>query len=348
MRGFFLGNIFKTICIIMGTFVGAGFASGKEIYLFFYQYGIYGFIGLFISSIFIGIIIGKVIDISKKNRITNYNEFIDFLVDNNFIKLILKNIISIFLLTSFCVMVSGFCGFIKQEFNIDIIVSYIFIISICIYIFYRGVELIIEVNNLIIPIIIITIVYFFVYSVVKYNNHLNTEILSCNYNSKFLLYSILYANYNLLSIVPIVISITNIIKNNKSAKIICTVSSLCIVLLSISIFMILNMGNSYVWHLDMPIVAIVGKNSIVYKYIYCMVIGSAIITTALSVGYGYLQKYKGNNKKYYYNMAILIICTIISVRVGFSKLIEILYPVFGFIGIVQCYYIFKKIIACKK
>lgn len=28
----------KVICTLIGTFIGAGFASGKEIYLFFFKY----------------------------------------------------------------------------------------------------------------------------------------------------------------------------------------------------------------------------------------------------------------------------------------------------------------------
>ena len=32
-------RISKAIFVIIGTLIGAGFASGQEIYLFFYQYG---------------------------------------------------------------------------------------------------------------------------------------------------------------------------------------------------------------------------------------------------------------------------------------------------------------------
>lgn len=35
-------NILKAVCVIIGTIIGAGFASGREIYLFFNRYGIKG------------------------------------------------------------------------------------------------------------------------------------------------------------------------------------------------------------------------------------------------------------------------------------------------------------------
>ena len=58
----------KAICTLIGTFIGAGFASGKEIYLFFFKYNIYGILGIVISVMFMGFIIYKTLNISKYYR----------------------------------------------------------------------------------------------------------------------------------------------------------------------------------------------------------------------------------------------------------------------------------------
>ena len=44
-------NILKTVCVIIGTIIGAGFASGQEVYIFFFSHGIKGLIGIIISSV---------------------------------------------------------------------------------------------------------------------------------------------------------------------------------------------------------------------------------------------------------------------------------------------------------
>ena len=44
-------NIFKVTFVIIGTIIGAGFASGQEILIFFNNYGFYGLIGLIFSII---------------------------------------------------------------------------------------------------------------------------------------------------------------------------------------------------------------------------------------------------------------------------------------------------------
>ena len=73
-------NILKSVFVIVGAVVGAGFASGQEIYLFFYQYGINGMIGILVSSILLGIVICKVFSICKNKEIKNYREFLNLFI----------------------------------------------------------------------------------------------------------------------------------------------------------------------------------------------------------------------------------------------------------------------------
>ena len=50
-------NVLKIVFVIIGTTIGAGFASGQEIYLFFNKYGFMGIIGMILSCIITGFII---------------------------------------------------------------------------------------------------------------------------------------------------------------------------------------------------------------------------------------------------------------------------------------------------
>ena len=340
----------KVICTLIGTFIGAGFASGKEIYLFFFKYQVYGILGIIVSAIFIGYIIYKVLNISKRNDICNYNEFLNYLIKNKLIEIILINIIDVFLIISFCIMVSGFSAFIYQEFNINIIIGFIFML-ICSYCaFKRKATGIIKINNILIPIIIFIIFFIVIKKVNLYElnfiNGLNGEGFNINNwkieNFKFLIFSILYANYNLLTIIPIVVTMSNVTKNKKKIKYISIICSIIIFILSMSIFAILSQSNFNITNLEMPVVFIVGRYGIFYKYIYCLVVGIAIFTTAISVGYGYLQNYENNKEKYNKKIILLILCSIIAIPIGFSKLIELLYPIFGGIGLVQSLYVIKK------
>ena len=60
---------------IIGALIGAGFASGQEMYLFFYRFGIYGILGLLLCSFLIGIVIYKTFLIIYNENISNYQDW---------------------------------------------------------------------------------------------------------------------------------------------------------------------------------------------------------------------------------------------------------------------------------
>ena len=70
MGFFIMKNVLKVVFVIIGTLIGAGFASGQEVYLFFFSYGMKGLIGILISSIIIGVVIYSTFNILNKYKIT--------------------------------------------------------------------------------------------------------------------------------------------------------------------------------------------------------------------------------------------------------------------------------------
>lgn len=74
-------GIFQIAAVYVGTVVGAGFATGKEIVEFFTRYGFYGFIGILIAG-YIFIFTGtKIMLISARIRASSYEEFNEFLLE---------------------------------------------------------------------------------------------------------------------------------------------------------------------------------------------------------------------------------------------------------------------------
>ena len=61
-------EIFNIVLVIIGALIGAGFASGQEIYAFFYSYGFNGLIGIIITFILISFFIYKSLIIICKNE----------------------------------------------------------------------------------------------------------------------------------------------------------------------------------------------------------------------------------------------------------------------------------------
>lgn len=68
-------NIFKVTFVILGTIIGAGFASGQEIVLFFNRYDKKGFIGLIFMSLILMLCIYLTFEFIIKKDINTYREF---------------------------------------------------------------------------------------------------------------------------------------------------------------------------------------------------------------------------------------------------------------------------------
>lgn len=147
----------KSIFVIIGTIIGAGFASGQEIYSFFNIYEENGLIGILLSCVIIGIVIYKVLTLSNEKSISTYQELLEKIKIPVKIRLILNAIINIFLLISFYIMVAGFSAYFYQEFNIPKIITSIIIVILCYITFMRNIEGIAKVNAIIIPILILIV-----------------------------------------------------------------------------------------------------------------------------------------------------------------------------------------------
>ncbi len=152
-------NQLKIIFSIIGTLIGAGFASGQEVNAFFFLYGIKGLIGIFISSVLIGVIIYKTLVIIKTNSISNYQEFLKCIIKNEKLEKYSSYILFFFILISFYVMVAGFGAYLNQEYEFNKILGSSVLAVICFLSFFLNINGILKINNILIPILIIIIFY---------------------------------------------------------------------------------------------------------------------------------------------------------------------------------------------
>ena len=161
-------GILKVVFVIIGTLIGAGFASGQEVYAFFFSFGIKGLIGILISSFIIGITIYKTFKIIQKNNINNYGEFLNSFIKNNKINYITNTIINIFILISFYIMIAGFGAYLQQELNLNSIIGSSILAILCLILFKTNVNGLVKVNEILIPILIIIIILIRNYEYTKY------------------------------------------------------------------------------------------------------------------------------------------------------------------------------------
>lgn len=334
-------NIIKVLSVILGTIIGAGFASGKEIYNFFVSYGYIGIAGIIIAGVLFGVIIYCTFKICNNKKINNNGELINNIKGPRF----LYNIVNIFLIISFYIMTTGFSSFFKQEFNISTYITSAILCVVMYFILSNKVDGIIKLNVLLVPILIIEMIYIGF----KYANF--SEIPSLNSNNVFscITSAMLYASYNSITLIPILITLKKYVVCKKDNIIISIISSLLIIILAVGIYGMLITNRSGVEKVELPVIVLLeGKAE---KFVYSIAIETAIITSAVSAGYGVLENVKEKSrydkKRYKKIVAFMCLLGIPISGIGFGNLIKILYPLFGILGLSQIILILKNSVAKK-
>ena len=247
-------NILRCIFVIIGAIIGAGFASGKEIYSFFYIYGIKGVIGLIISTILIGCIILKSLIIIKKYNTNNYDDFFKVILKNNKNQknnfyIIINSIIKIFLLIKFYIMCAGFSAYFCQEFGINNIFSGILIATISYIILNKNIKGIFLINSILIPLIIIILIILGIkcwHTIGALSYYFNT--------GEWFIKAILYASYNTVTLISILIPMKKYINNKKDILKITILSIIIILIMALIIIILLLNIKSNINKIELPAV----------------------------------------------------------------------------------------------
>ena len=328
-------NILKIVFVLIGAIIGAGFASGKEIYIFFFSYGLKGIAGIIISIALMGIIIYYSLNIIVKNKITTYKEFLNNIFSkkkNSKLKDIVNIIINIFIIISFYIMIAGFGAYFEEQFSINKIIGSIILAIFCYLILRKSTKGLIEISQILVPFLIIFILIIGILNILNIDfSNLKNYIIENN-NTNWLISAILYSSYNSILLIPVLITLNNSIEKEKNIKYIAIFTTLIITILSILLFLILTRVDVNISKLEMPAVYVISRIYPFLKMIYGAVLLASILTTAISLGNSIIQNVQKNK-----NIANLTLCitAILVSNFGFSNLVNTLYPLFGYLGIIQ-------------
>ena len=328
-------KILKAVFVIIGALIGAGFASGQEIYIFFYQYGINGIFGIIISSILLGFVTYKVLCICKENEVTNYKSFLEIFIKKEKQLEIFNMIMNIFILITFYIMIAGFGAYFEQQFGIYSLIGSIILSLICYFVFLKDVSGLIKVSQYIVPLLIGSLLIIGI-SVIDSKNILEiSHYVTENTNWKWILDSVLYGSYNTILLIPVLIALRKLVSNKKEQGIISIVTTILVIVLSLIVFFMLTKVDVDIKNLEMPAVYVASKISVVFKYIYGFIILSSILTTSISLGTSLLENMAHDKKKHKQYAALICVSAVLVSNIGFSNLVNLLYPIFGYIGLIQ-------------
>lgn len=329
-------NGFKVVFVIIGTIIGAGFASGQEIFLFFNSFGVYGLIGIVLSAFITSFIIYKLIRICQVYSISTYDEFLNQLLGRNkFLKWFVSLLINLFLLITFYIMVAGFGAYFFQELNTSKLIGSFLIIAMCYIIFKKKTSGLVKANELLVPGLIILIFLLGLKCTGIFSIHSFTASTQTHLIGNWLISSIIYASYNSIILIPMLITLKDFLKTKKQASFVSISCGFIIAILGLLISISIATIGSQIEVIELPTVYVASRFGSFYQYLYGIVILIAIFTSAIAAGYGFLNNWSNSEKEYQYLLIFMCITALFVSNIGFSNLVTILYPLFGYLGLVQ-------------
>lgn len=322
-------KILKCLMITIGTLIGAGFASGKEIATFFNRFSDQGLAGIIFASVLFGGIVVVILWIANKRKVTAYQS----LVKNRYLKYVIK----VFTLICFCIMISAIGTYGKEQFHLNFWVGTFLASLLCFFFFLLKLKGLERINNVLVPIILLGIV------LISCTLHLVDAIPEGNASSASFLLSnwlqsaILYVGYNSILLIPILMELGEYHFQTREIWLLGLLVTLMLCLAGLMIFSDINAYYPEILNTEMPMLFVAKLSHPAIYQLYNVAILFAIFTTAFSCGYAFLRMH--SEKNYFRNCVFICVMSVLIARIGFSNLINWCFPIFGYVGLLQMLYI---------
>ena len=319
----------------VGTVIGAGFATGKEIVEFFSINGVYGAIGILFATILFCWFGTKIMEIAHTYQLKSAQQF-NVLLFGELGGNIINGLLFFVLLGVTSVMLSGAGAVFKNYLHFHPFIGSILFIFLTFMVLRKGTSGLFSLNNTVVPIMCAFIVAVFINSYLPFSFsdfNVNNMLPSLNgLNLSVFTKPITYVCLNMALAQAVLVPIGSECKDKSS---IVSGGILGGLILGIILLLIhLNVSKVVNFHqYEIPMVEVIKQIHPVFYYFFLMVILAEIFTTLVGNVYGMSRQISSiirlNND--FIVIFILICCLFISV-IGYGPLLTFLYPLIGWIS----------------
>jgi len=336
-------DTFKIASIYIGTVIGAGFASGREIIDFFAVYGVKGILGMIISGFLFSFIGAFILSKVYEHNINSSGEMINFVFGDK-LGFVVETIILFSLFIGFCIMLAGSGAIFEEQFGISKNIGISTMAILCFIIFLSGIKGFSIINSILVPILILGIVFLGSNVILKEGLMFsNFEGLDVTNKGNFITSSFLYVSFNSLLLIVVLSSLLPIIPNKNVAVSSGILGGIVLGILGCNILIPLLILYTQIYDFAIPMLKICEYESSKYVHIFSFVLWIAMFTTAIANGYSFIENVTKKKDKKFISFLFCLI-SIPLANLGFSELVTTMYPIFGYMGGVILIFILISIV----
>lgn len=320
----------------IGTVIGAGFATGKEIVTFFSNFGALGTIGIIVSCYLLTYFGTKIMLISAQIEAYSYKEFNEYLFGKAWGKLI-NIMIFVIVMSVTSVMLSGAGAVFHEQIGVPYFVGILTTILLVCLVAMKGLKGLFAINSYIVPLIILFGFFIFISIFDDDPAQLLTPFLSISIPEHpfWAISPFTYASFNVITAMVVLVPLGKEMKDEKVLRWGGFIGGLgLLILLLLSHFSLLV--NPATFPFEIPMAEIVKQFGSLIHVMFLLIIFSEIFNTVTANVYGISRQIKMSfGVKYNHAViGILLIIFLISQQYGYGQLLSILYPLFGYIGLI--------------
>ena len=349
--------VMQLATIFVGSIVGAGLSSGRELSQFFSEYGYKGFIGLLICAAFYISVGAMIINISMKHKVKSYNEFITLVCPKG-VSQFTNIILTLFLVSSTAIIFAGSSAVVNEYFGLPKWIGFILMVACSIVFLLRNTEGLFEVNSFIVPLLTIVMTAIFISFIIKSPQTINWEYIKGlpAVKKNWFSSSLVYTGFNIISVVGILVPLTYELRNPRAIKKGIALGTLILTLVSGFIVFLMMVNSTYPKLYEIPILQVAMQGGKMLRIALLIVIWLEMFSSQISNIYS-LTRCLESKLHISYKKGIFIVLALAAPfsMIGFSKLVDVLYPIYGVLSLafVMCCVIFYvkenfKVISYKK
>ncbi len=336
-------SIFLLAATYIGTVVGAGFATGKEIIVFFSIYGNSGTIGIVICG-FLFIVVGtKMMIISSRIQAYSYKELNNYLFGNRIGKMV-NFFIFLVVISITSVILSGAGAVFHEQLGLPYQLGIMLTLLLCYLVVLKGLKGIFAINAYLVPMLIMFTIFIAFSIFGQYPHEFFNKIIpdQLSKDLSWLISPFTYTAFNLMTAQVVLVPLGNEIRDERIIKWggfwggFGLLSLLLMSHFSMSVF-------PWTFTYEIPMAEVVRYFGTFIHIFFLFIIYGEIFNTVAGNVFGIARQLKATfNLKYRQTVLIILFIIFLISQIGYGNLLTVLYPMFGYIGLLFLIFLLLK------
>jgi len=320
-----LTSSLKISSSFLGSLIGAGFASGQEVLIYFSRFDRFGLFGIIVCTLLFFLLISGICFIIRRCGADSFQSLLRITCGHTGARIFY----AVFLLSTFVAfggMTSGFGASLEQHTGLDSRIGALVFLIIMMIVMRAGERGVVAVNVALTPIMIAVVLFVCIhilyFGTISTSANATTAISSTK--SAFL-----YAGYNGIISIAVISQLSHYVKSRAVSLFSALISSASFAILLIPLYEVTTRNANILSSHEIPMLYAASQIHPIMGHIYFLVLLMAMITTGACCGFSLCTSLGVNMKK---GAIMLPVFAIPFIFIDFSFLVSRLYSLIGIAG----------------